>query len=812
MKMRFILLTGGDAIYHIAKLRILMPSLQPALFGVLLLFCSVGTVADVDQPTVSNDSVNVAVNSVQLGPSLRVIKDPDGTMTADRLLMHPTPEGVRGQIMTSFTFTDAAYWFVVPLDNPGKETLKRLLVLEPTWLDDVRVSLAEPDGTLRKYRGGDWLDFAQRSLPHQKINFELSLPPGRSRLLVRVQTQDPFVVGMTLWERSSFYRADGKERMYLGLVYGVLGAMLLYNLMLFVAVREKVYAAYVAYVFFFILMHATYNGLMFHHFWPHSPAWGNWAHSLVIYLFISAGLFFAINFLELHSRLLAIYRWARSMFWVCSASFIITAILGGYGLNITNTIIWVIIFSLYSLFLGTYSLIAGNRSARYFLPATAAGFLGSGITALSVSGLIPLHFFTYRAADIGMMIDAILLSIALADRLKIARSETEHARAELLASSRFHAQKLEEEVHQRTLELQEANATKDKFFSIIAHDLRGPIGGLALLYTDIVHSGKDFTDEILMLTRLTTSNTSNLLEQLLTWARSQRGEIDYNPEPIELGELLREMQELFSAQASAKGIQLGLNVEGKCWGYADRPMVQTVLRNLINNALKYTQHGGSITVSLSNKNECYLFRITDTGIGMDQALQKTLFRLGEKPQSLPGTQGEEGTGLGLILCSEFVHKNGGTIGAQSETGLGSTFWFTLPKANVHESHESRVAVENQRTLNILVADDTQINLETSGKMLRDLGHAVSFAHDGAEAVQLAGEKNFDFILMDIDMPNMNGIEAARHIRRTSGNSQIVAWSSYSRKELSSLTNDFQFDGYLDKTLNRDALISALIRK
>jgi signal transduction histidine kinase len=670
----------GYVIHRIATSRPTPITLLCCFLGLLLLGSALLARADNTPPEGIPPAVNVALPQVELGPWSQVIKDIDGTMTAEQLLAHPGTTGHRGDIVTSFTFTHAAYWFVIPLHNPQATPLTRLLVFEPTWLDDVRVTLAEPDGTRHRYHGGDGDPFSQRSLPHRKINFELALPPGNSQLLVRVQTQDPFVVGMGLWERSAFFQADSQESGYIGLVYGVLGAMLLYNLVLFISVRETVYAAYVAYVLSFMLMHATYNGHFFPLLWPNSPAWGNWAHSIFIYLFVMAGLYFAINFLELRTRMGPAFLWAQRLLQAIMASGLITAAVGGYGLHVSSSIIWIIIYALFTLILGALSLRAGNRAARYFLPATAAGFIGSGITALAVAGIIPFSLFTYRAADFGMLIDAILLSIALADRLKLARTEAEQARTKLFDSTRLHALQLEEEVALRTLELEEANAAKDKFFSIIAHDLRGPIGSLALFYNHIVVSTQDFNEEILQLTRTTTNNLNNFLEQLLTWARSQRGEIDCTPETIDLQQLLRETEGLFSTQAQAKGIYLNLTLDEPCPVFADVAMVNTILRNLINNALKYTANGGTVSATASTRGEHYLIKITDSGVGMDEETQYALFQLHAKPQSTPGTQLEPGTGFGLLLCHEFVIKNGGTIGVQSEKGKGSTFWFTLPRA------------------------------------------------------------------------------------------------------------------------------------
>ncbi len=756
-------------------------------------------------------AVDVTAESIPLGPWSQVFKDADGNLSAAQLLAHPERYAhFPGTEFTSFTFTDAAYWFVIPLHNPQSTPLTRLLVFEPIWLDDIRLTLVSADGHRQELRGGDALPFAERALSHRKINFSLTLPPGQTQLLVRVHTVDPFIVNMRLWERSAFYQADSLETAYLGLVYGILGAMLLYNLVLFVAVRESVYAAYVGYVFTFILWHLTNNGLLFQWLWPASPLWADWSQSIFLYLIMLSGLYFAINFLQLRHRMPRTYKWAIGLLFTIILSDLVTP-LGGYQLHVTSGVLWVIAYTPAVLILGLLSLMAGNRAARYFLPATAAGFLGSGITALAVSGFIPFSLYTYHAVDVGMLIDAILLSIALADRLKIARTETEQARSALIEAAQQHTEDLEAEVAQRTRELREANATKDKFFSIIAHDLRGPLGSLALFYNDIVKSSSDFNAEILQLTRDTTNQIRNLLEQLLIWARSQRGDIEFTPRALDLGLALNTTEKLLMAQANAKAISLSSDHHHPCWVYADEAMLLTVLRNLLGNAIKYTPHEGTIHIAVSCQDSVATLRISDSGVGMDTKTLQTLFRLDQKPRSRPGTSNEVGSGLGLILCHEFIQRNGGSIGAESSPGQGSTFWFTLPAVAQPGSEQHSHSAASHTRLSILLADDRAVSRETGARLLRELEHQVSLAEDGLEALQQATSREFDLILMDIDMPRMNGIEAARRIREAGFSGTIVAWSSYLRAEIEQLEGANYFDGFLDKPLTRDALSLELQR-
>jgi len=652
-------------------------------FFAILCFLTLSTNANCESLAIQSATLNNTITGISLLPYARTIKEENDDTSPEQLLnLPPKIEQIKKERIASFGFSYSAHWFIVTINNSETSPLNRLLVFEPTWLDKVSVHLVKSDGSTQTFEGGDETPFNNRSILHRNINVELVLPPGSSQLLIRTETSDPYLVEISLWERSAFYNKNSDEMLYLGLIYGVVIAMLLYNLVLFVSVKESVYAAYVTYLFFFLTMHSTYNGHLYPLLWPDSPVWSNWAHSIFIYCFIISGLFFAIKFLELRDRQKTTYLWAKRLGLAMVLSFFFTALLGGYRLHVSSSIIWVIIYAPFVLILGLISLKAGNRAARYFLTAAIAGFIGSFITALTVSGLIPFTFYTYHAIDIGMVIDAILLSIALADKLRLARADAETAKIQLLETTRAHAQQLEVTIAERTRELREANTTKDKFFSIIAHDLRGPIGSLATIFNNIIKSVDDVSEELLQAARLTSRNTNELLDQLLVWARSQKGEIHCNPEPLEMQRIFSETQELFSTQARSKDVTLDLELNTPLWVVADTGMTHTILRNLTNNALKFTNTGGKVHSNVIEKNDHYLFQIIDNGMGMTDETQNTLFQLDTKTHSSLGTQAESGTGLGLILCKEFIEKNGGTIGADSKPGLGSTFWFTLPKKHL----------------------------------------------------------------------------------------------------------------------------------
>jgi signal transduction histidine kinase len=199
-------------------------------------------------------------------------------------------------------------------------------------------------------------------------------------------------------------------------------------------------------------------------------------------------------------------------------------------------------------------------------------------------------------------------------------------------------------------------------------------------YEDIEESKKK---EVLEKNQNNIDQLLKLLEDLLTWARSQQGSIEYNPEKIHFNKMLENIKLLLSENTSEKNITLEIKSEPNLEAYGDRMMVNTILRNLITNSIKYTKNGGNIIVKAqrSEEDEKMLeVSVEDNGIGIDESTRNKLFKANRKV-STRGTNNEKGTGLGLMLCKEFVAKHKGKIWVESELGKGSTFYFTIPANN-----------------------------------------------------------------------------------------------------------------------------------
>lgn len=245
----------------------------------------------------------------------------------------------------------------------------------------------------------------------------------------------------------------------------------------------------------------------------------------------------------------------------------------------------------------------------------------------------------------------------------------------------------EDKLKQSAIRLAELNATKDKFFSIIAHDLRGPLGTQREFTKILSENDSHFseTERVQYLKMLEESSdlVYSLLENLLDWSRSQSGNITFQPISILFYELVQRVVGLLNLSANKKKVIISNQIPKGLEIFADLLMIETVVRNLISNAIKFSYSNHEVTIGISNESQTTspVFFVKDQGVGMEKEQLNNLFRL-DKKISTPGTGQESGTGLGLILCKEFLEKHNGSVWVQSEPNKGSTFFFQLGQTNI----------------------------------------------------------------------------------------------------------------------------------
>lgn len=385
-------------------------------------------------------------------------------------------------------------------------------------------------------------------------------------------------------------------------------------------------------------------------------------------------------------------------------------------LNIVSAIGLAILFAAFVACLGylfgTPFLYSGSITPLAAPTALAFFSLGSAIITLVGSKIFPVYYFVGQTANakilkailpiviFGLLIEGVLnvtfvrnfeinsaLSVALLTLFLVVITVVIVIR---VSQNVFkHANEAEAERKQADLRLLDyseklkiSNDTKDRLFSIIAHDLKSPFNSILGFSQILINEYDNYSNEEqkLFIKKIKDSSESAfiLLENLLHWSRTQTGGITAKPVSLNLSEIVSNQIDILNNIADSKRITIRNFVPQSAIVFADRDMIKTVLLNLINNAIKFTSREGVITITTHDFENKIELSIADTGLGISRDNLMNLFKI-DVTQSTSGTSGEKGTGLGLIICKEFVEINGGNIRVESELGKGSNFCFTLPK-------------------------------------------------------------------------------------------------------------------------------------
>ncbi len=293
---------------------------------------------------------------------------------------------------------------------------------------------------------------------------------------------------------------------------------------------------------------------------------------------------------------------------------------------------------------------------------------------IHTTSLLPLGFFLFLLSQSYILVHRFAETYKVNSKLSMQLLDANKNLENLVL-------KRTKKIEEQNIRLAELNATKDRFFGIIAHNLRGPVGNWASSLALLIDTYDRLDDktklELITSLKSSTDKTFHLLENLLIWSRIQRGIITFSPQQVLLKELIDEHIEILKPSANLKNINLTINSDESLTVYCDVYMMNNVLRNLLSNAIKFTPESGSVNISTKKNHEFVELIVSDTGIGMDKSMIDRLFKIEQNILS-KGTKGETGSGLGLILCKEFIDRHQGYLDIHSETGKGTTVTVKLP--------------------------------------------------------------------------------------------------------------------------------------
>jgi signal transduction histidine kinase/ActR/RegA family two-component response regulator len=392
-------------------------------------------------------------------------------------------------------------------------------------------------------------------------------------------------------------------------------------------------------------------------------------------------------------------------------------------------------------------------------------------------------------------------------------------RAEKIASE--HARKLEERVRERTAELEHANNAKDEFLANMSHEIRTPMAGVLGLTEILLHQEMPVKmQEDLAMIRSSAESVMTLINDLFDLSRISQGKLEFHPTEFDLQGMVREAIAPLEYQARSKDLDFHLVFDEstpplvRC----DKGRLGQVIKNLVSNAIKFTDHGYvrlDFRAEERNMNAIRLFvTIADSGIGIPASKRRDIFNaFTQLDHSYSKRYG--GMGLGLAICKSLVEGMGGEISVESTQGHGATFRFHVTCGIVTEDQQSpasSITLQDLPPMTILIAEDNAINRLFLRRALVTAGHKVGEAEDGKHALSKLIDTPFDLVLMDIQMPEMDGVEATRLIRsgrHGRADIPIIALTAYAMKGDREKFLENGMDGYVTKPVDFGELARVL---
>ena len=698
-----------------------------------------------------------SLKQMNLAPGIHYFRDESGAMSWDAVQLISADQWRPIETDTpSFGYDDAAYWFRFSLSNQSGANFDGLLEIAYPILDQAQLFRSSETASAFPLTLGDNIPFAERPLDHHNFLVPVPLAAGEDQqFYLRVQTESSVQVPLILWQRDAFYQDRQSYLMGQGLYFGMLVVMILYNLFIFITVRHPSYVYYAISVMGIGLFMAALHGFGFQYLWPRWPGVNQWALVASLGVFGCFASAFTISLLQLKKNSPRYY-YVMLTHVVLYIGVLILAFLLPYRLSVLLAIATGLSACIAALLAGGYTLYSGLREARYYVLAYSSLMVASIIISLNKIGVLPRNFFTEHSMQISSMMEIILLSFALADRINQERRQKYAAQQRALENEKLarHEREryLEVEFNSKVDELQsqkkiiEAEAesrAKSEFLATMSHEIRTPMNGvlgMAELLQDTHLSSQQ--QQYLNVINSSGKALLNIINDVLDYSKIAAGKMELEDININLEQLCLECASVFFVSAERKQLQFLVEIDGELPDQikGDPTRLRQILLNLLGNAFKFTQQGSiklSVQMHASLHPPQLEFVVEDTGIGIPDHICKNLFNAFVQGDSTT-TRQFGGTGLGLTISQRLVELMEGQISVQSQQGQGSCFRFILPLRGLNPApdRQQHSAYNQLRNTHIIVADDCADFLELMQRQSRNLNLDLHIANSIDQTLEL----------------------------------------------------------------------------
>lgn len=805
--------------------------------ALLLIYSSLLSKSDQKLENTIIISENFDESLIKIGRNLLFFEDKDKSHTINTL---PTDKFFALDVdAPGFGFTKSAYWVNFNIKNKTSEDVIRYIEIDYPVIDFIEMySSLDNFNSFEVKKAGDMYPFDIRDIKYRNFIFTLKIPANSEKsIFLKFDSTSSINIVINLWTAKDLFEKIDKDQLLRGLFLGAMLIMIIFNFFLYIIVRDKNYLYFIAFSIPYILFQTTLSGLSFQYLWPTNVWFANNSLPFFIFILLFTMPMFTRSFLNIKSKRPVLDNVLCFIQYILLGLAFVSFILP-YSITITAGTILTMINAPVIIIASILCLSKNDKPAIYFIISWTFFLIAKFIYSLKTFGILDNHFLIEWILPIGTIIQLVLVSLALGNKINNLKKEKEHLLKlsidesnkvlKLNKTLEQYNENLESLIKERTNELtkkndalqkqkiaiaetnkkltesyekieqqknelqlkaddlviakqkaEDASFAKSLFLANMSHEIRTPLNGIIgyteiMLETDSLEICKKQAKTIL----LQSEHLLGIINDILDQAKIDAGKIELETIPFNLKDLVETVVSISNIKILEKGIFLKIEYENNFNPYiiGDPLRLRQTLLNLLSNAIKFTEKGGvtlnikKMSYSADNKEESLRFSIIDTGIGIPKDKISHIFENFSQVDA-GTTRKYGGTGLGMSISKKFIELMGGSIFVESEVGVGTTFYFdlvfktcspelikskaqdSLPECNFEILHS-----------NILLVEDYPVNQQVISQHLKSGGHRVTLADNGKIALEILKDNQFDIILMDVQMPELDGYETTKIIK------------------------------------------------